>query len=581
MLLALPKGAARNKMDKTGSPSSMGGSQEVGGGPTGRRSPSGSPLCDENEGERPCVPPKSGVFSEGDGCAPEVTGARVERTFWETLRRYGMDRLMEERGTVIVGFSGGADSTVLLRLLASYASSRGVRLVCAHVNHGIRGEESDRDEAFARETATALGIPIYVRRVNVPLEAERLRCGWEEAARTLRYAFFHALSEQLASDDGRESALSRERPLSKEGREPLIATAHNADDNLETVLFHLLRGSGTRGLCGMDPVREERYLRPLIRCTGGELRAYCREHGIPYVEDSTNADIAYTRNYIRHVLVPCLARITPSPAESVLRMTELLRADRDYLEAQAESIRSPGASRLDRAVLRALSFAIASRVLVRWYAELQDSAGETENRTLGSVHVEAMLRLAASSNTEGEISLPGKIAFAVNRREVFFVREKERSRAKKTETEAEFCVKIDETGGIFENERYKMEISPVEHEKSTEEFENIYKLSIHQRVSFDKIIGALYIKYRKDGDTYQCGGMTRRVKKLLCEKKLTAGEKRQLPLLWDEAGLLWVPYYPVRDSGGPSSETEPCLHLYFYEKREPSETKQNFGGEGT
>ena len=210
--------------------------------------------------------------------------------FYDSLTRFGLAEAMRRTGCVIAAYSGGADSTCLLYHLAHWCAENNVRLLAAHVNHGIRGDDADRDEAFCRETCETLGIPLAVRRENVPELARQTGRGLEETAREVRYTFFDELSAQHGG--------------------ALIATAHNADDQLETVLFHLLRGSGLRGLCGIDPLRDGRFLRPLIADSGADIRRWCADNRIPYVTDATNADTDYTRNFIRHRLLPPMEEIT-------------------------------------------------------------------------------------------------------------------------------------------------------------------------------------------------------------------------------------------------------------------------------
>ena len=136
----------------------------------------------------------------------------LRKAFRDTVVSYGMDRLMEKSGVVIAAFSGGADSSVLLKLLGEYTTEKGIRLISAHVNHMIRGEEADADEQLARKTAENMGIPIHVKKTDVPTYAREIGCGLEEAARIIRYSFFEELAAQYGN--------------------AVIATAHNADDNL-------------------------------------------------------------------------------------------------------------------------------------------------------------------------------------------------------------------------------------------------------------------------------------------------------------------------------------------------------------
>ena len=174
-------------------------------------------------------------------------------------------------------------------------------LEAAHLNHMIRGDEAERDENFCRETAERLGVRLYVRRRDVPALA--ITGGSiEEVARRERYSFF-------------DDICRNSKPKT------LVATAHNADDNLETVLFNLMRGSGLRGMCGIPPIRDGKYIRPLLTFSGEEVRGICRTDGIPFVFDSTNAETDYTRNRIRQRIVPELRAVAPTVESAALRMS--------------------------------------------------------------------------------------------------------------------------------------------------------------------------------------------------------------------------------------------------------------------
>ncbi len=258
---------------------------------------------------------------------------------------------MIRAGTVILAYSGGADSTCLLHHLHAWCGKNGVTLAAAHVNHQIRGADADRDEEFCRTTCGKLQIPLFVLRKDVPALAKETGRGLEETARAVRYAFFDEVSAKLTGSPAKA----------------VIATAHNADDHLETVLFHLLRGSGTRGLSGIDPLRNGRYVRPLLMDSGTDIRAWCARYDIPYVTDATNADTDYTRNFIRHNIVPELEKICDDPRRSVLRMATLLRQDDDYFDGLVREYVPDGTFSIERAVLNSLHPAVASRLLLKLY----------------------------------------------------------------------------------------------------------------------------------------------------------------------------------------------------------------------
>ena len=222
---------------------------------------------------------------------------------------------------VAVGFSGGADSVALLALLAERAKSDGFPLLALHIHHGIRGAEADRDEAFCRAFAARLGVDFCAVRVDVPAWAKEHGMGSEEAARELRYRCFAQVME--------------ERKI------PLLATAHHADDNAETVLFRLARGTGLGGLCGIPAVRNLEQpeggfvVRPLLPYTKEEILAFCRARGLDFVTDSTNREPCCARNILRLEVLPALERAVPNAAATMVRTTALLRQDADCLDSLA------------------------------------------------------------------------------------------------------------------------------------------------------------------------------------------------------------------------------------------------------
>lgn len=222
---------------------------------------------------------------------------------------------------ILVGFSGGADSTALLDRLSRLP---GYSVAAVHVNHGIRGEEAIRDREFCRGFCRDRGIPFFCLDADVPA-MRRQGESLETAARRVRYGYFAAV---MGEQDY-----------------PLLAVAHNADDNLETVLFRLCRGTGLRGLCGIPPVRAfgSGYLvRPLLGVSREEILRYLGERELSYVTDSTNEETDAARNRLRLTVIPALRAATGDPVAGVTRMTRLLAADSRYLEAEATRLFSAG-----------------------------------------------------------------------------------------------------------------------------------------------------------------------------------------------------------------------------------------------
>ncbi len=218
---------------------------------------------------------------------------------------------------VAVGVSGGADSVALLRAMAEAAPEIGLVLLVAHVHHGIRGAAADEDEQFVRELAGRMGLEFLAHRVDTPATARDQKQTMEEAARELRYAWF--------------------RELLAAGRADAVATAHTLDDQAETVLHRLLRGAWTEGVSGIHPMvacAPGLILRPFLGVRRTEIEAWLREQGQTWREDATNADTTYTRNRIRHELLPALAEFNPRVAEQLAHMATIARDEEAYWEAE-------------------------------------------------------------------------------------------------------------------------------------------------------------------------------------------------------------------------------------------------------
>ena len=259
----------------------------------------------------------------------------------DLIRRYAM---LPEGSRVLCAVSGGADSMCLLHWLHELRGEYGFTLFAAHYEHGLRGEESLRDADFTREQCERIGVPCTVGRGDVAAYAAARKLGTEDAGRALRYRFLEETADTLSCDR--------------------IATAHTLNDNAETILMNLCRGSGTRGLAGIPPVRG-RLIRPLLSSTREEVEAYLAGKGIPHREDSSNRSDFYTRNRFRHQLMPLLMKENPSVLNAIGRTAELLREDDACLCREAEAFLSVhwDGSSIPAKPLLALEPAVASRVI--------------------------------------------------------------------------------------------------------------------------------------------------------------------------------------------------------------------------
>ena len=282
---------------------------------------------------------------------------------------------------MLAAVSGGLDSMCLLHLLTVWGQERSITVTAAHFNHQLRGDESDRDEQFVRDWCGVHGVPFVSGRGDVRALAAQRGQSLEEAAREARYAFLIKEKERLGCR--------------------YVLTAHHADDNAETMLLNLLRGTGLRGLTGI-PAAREFLLRPFLQVTREELAAYATAHSIPYVEDSTNALDDAARNVLRHQVLPVLKQLNPRAVEHMSRTAALLAEDEAALAAdcgrllQSCAIVPSVSAEVPIPALETAPTAIRSRAVL---AVLAAVGGHEKDLT--AAHVQAVLDLR-----RGQLSLP-------------------------------------------------------------------------------------------------------------------------------------------------------------------------------
>ena len=283
--------------------------------------------------------------------------------------------MLEKGDHVVAALSGGADSVCLLLALNELREELGITLSALHVNHCLRGEESDRDEEFCRSLCERLSIPFKCGRFDVNAEAAKMKMSTELAAREIRYRFF---AEQT------------------EGKK--LATAHNANDNAETVIFNLTRGTGTKGIAGIPPVRDN-IIRPLLGVTRNEIEAFLKERGQEFVTDSTNLSDDYTRNTIRHNVIPVLEKINPALFRTILADSENFRTDNNFIELEAGKAFESGSTGKDVICgLSELHPAVRRRCIARF---LSENGIEVNSRRIADAE--------KAVTCDGKINLKGEI----------------------------------------------------------------------------------------------------------------------------------------------------------------------------
>ncbi len=368
--------------------------------------------------------------------------------------------LIQPGDRVVCAVSGGADSMALLFAMYLLKEKLNIQVEAAHFNHNLRGAESDGDETFVREFCHRFDIPLHVGSAQVTAGQK----GLEAAARDARYAFLDTLPGK-------------------------IATAHTAGDNAETVLMHMIRGTGLKGLGGIAPIRG-RIIRPMLSITRQEVLAFLEEYHISYREDSSNATDAYLRNRIRHQVMPILESENPKLAENLSAMALRLRQDEVALAAQAAE------QPMEVAALRQLPSAIRSRVLEKFLKESGVKEPEAE-------HISLAESLIFSEKPSARAQFPGGVTVWRSYDRLVVQEEKQVTMPQLTVTAAtEIC-----------------------------NTDKIFTIGDH---------GDVTVRSRQSGDTIRLSGGTKSLKKLFIDRKIPAHLRPAVPVIADERGVIAV-----------------------------------------
>ncbi len=404
----------------------------------------------------------------------------------ETIEKY---RLLENVSSVAVGVSGGADSMCLLDILSSLKDKYGITLKAVHINHNLRGEEALRDENLVRDYCHKKGIELTVHSVDVSALASELGIGTEECGRKVRYECF----EKAECD--------------------AVAVAHSLSDSIETTVYNLLRGTGLKGLCGIPVKREPNVIRPLVFCTREEIESYCKKEGVPFITDSSNLTDDYTRNYIRHRIIPGFEGVNSSYASNISRACSVFNEENDYIECSAHRLISD--AQTDKGY--SIEVFCSAHTAVRKRAVLTLLSEIMKKQPL-HVHIDIVNSLIERKYGKAEVSAgvyasvkDGVLSFA--------------GAEKKTESWEAF----------FESGKAE---GPY----------GVYRIIGEANVTdddafdADKISGSLMLSSRREGDrfTFTNRKITKRLKKLFNEMKIPVSDRDKIAVLRDGENIIWV-----------------------------------------
>ncbi len=401
----------------------------------------------------------------------------MENLILDTIERFS---LLDGKKTVTVALSGGADSMCLLYALCNLREKLGISVNAAHLNHNIRGKEAVRDQEFVKEQCKLLGITLFTETKNIPEIAKKNGQSLELTARNVRYEFL----ERVSGDS-------------------CVATAHTASDNFETMLFNLTRGSGAEGLCGI-PIKRGIFIRPLLYATREDVEEYCRKNSVPFVTDSTNLCDDYSRNKIRHNVIPVLKGLNPKSELLALKTANALREDCASLRKTAEEFLNESLKdcKLCLENFGNLDTALKKRVIISFVNSVFSDI------SLETVHINGILKVCQMG---GNTSLP---------KDMLAVREKG------------YLVIKPKNQGL--NPNFKVEI--------TENTQKVNNLFLNSSLDCDKIVGKLVQRTRVSGDSIRLSGRgcTKTLNKWFNEFGVPKEERDFIPVLADDKGPVWV-----------------------------------------
>lgn len=456
----------------------------------------------------------------------------------ERVYKYIEEFHMIEKGdTVIAGVSGGADSVCLFHVLLQLTQRIGFSLSVVHIEHGIRGREALEDMEFVKNLCQSYSVPCNVYRYDVKQLAKEAKLTEEEAGRKVRYASFAQEKKKYSGN-------------------VKIAVAHNMNDNAETMLMHLIRGSGISGLCGIEPVRED-IIRPLLFLRREEIETYLNSIGQPYCTDSTNLATDYTRNKIRLQVLPKLSQVNPQAVWHIHQATEKLTEANRFLQQQVEDAYQHIVTKeQDKFILQVQPLEDAEDYLKGEVIKrvLTECGGSSKN--IGNVHIQSVLKLTKRVSGK-EVDLPYQMQ-AQRVYETICIQHK-----KPLVTQQEKEVLIPGSGQYNVPEREETFEVSVEirekHKKNVNKLEKTYTKCF----DYDKIEGSLVIRTRKPGDYLIIDekGHRQSLKSFFINEKIEREVRNQILLVAEGSHILWIVGYRCSMGCRVDESTERILKI--------------------
>lgn len=436
------------------------------------------------------------------------------------------EKLIERKQHIILGLSGGADSIFLFKVLLEYRKIVPFTLICCHINHGLRGDEAFRDEEFCREICRKHKIPFFAFRVNVKEFSREQKIATEEAGRIIRYDRFHRIAEKYPDS--------------------IIATAHHSDDQVETILQNLIRGSALKGLTGMD-YRRENIIRPLLDIKKEEIISFLKENNISFCTDSTNEENEYNRNKIRNLIIPSLEKYNPNFKEGILRMSKSLKREEEYLDKEVEILfrnifqEDPdGDYFIDLKSWEALPENFKYRVLLKILDQLKGHL-----KDIGQGDLDRIIGLF--SKRKGKKELAGEYIWLKDHDRIWIYRDEPVIKKEKSLFLDEEC-----TFNGYIIKAWKINKAEIKKKGSVYFSGKIF--------NYD-----LSIRNRKDGDRFYPynGPGEKKLKDFFIDEKIPQFKRDRIPLLICNDKIIWIPSIRRSNWFLPQEDEEEVIQMYW------------------
>ncbi|MGE5328443.1 MAG: tRNA lysidine(34) synthetase TilS [Deltaproteobacteria bacterium] len=451
-----------------------------------------------------------------------------------TIRKY---KMIDAGDRIVVGVSGGPDSLCLLYSLNELKEKLGIELFVVHINHCIRGESANQDELFVNNYAHELGLEVHSERIPVKQIAKKDKLSIEEAGRAARYDCFQKYLKLLGANK--------------------IAVGHNMNDNVETFLINLIRGTGLEGLKGIEPIRDN-IIRPLIETGRDEIENYCKEKGLKPRTDETNVDPAFTRNRIRNGLIPYIKEnFNPNIINSINRTVEIIYNENLFTAIVSEGYYNgclisddEDSIKINIDKFNELHAAVRKRIVRRVLGKLKGSTKGIEK-----IHVEQVLELARKAKTGKVCRFGGDVEAKIEYESLIFLK-------KKPESSKDFCYNIDIPGEIEIPELNAYLSIKVVNIRDIKEINNKSSICLLDRKKLD---GLLQIRNRRMGDRINPYGMkgTKKLKDFFIDEKIIIEQRNKIPVIADEQEIIWIIGERYSEKYKITKETEEVVILEY------------------